>query len=72
MSHTTQVEMLHHRREALLRLLDDPRRTVRATYALRRIDEGTYGFCLGCWLKIPEAQLAERPERTHCSRCRSG
>jgi RNA polymerase-binding transcription factor DksA len=64
--------MLHHRQEALLRLLDDPLRSAEAADALRRIEEGTYGFCLGCWLRIPEAQLAERPERTHCTRCRSG
>lgn len=64
--------MLHQRRDALLRLIQDPVRSAAAADALRRIEDGTYGFCVGCWLRIPEGQLAERPERTHCSRCHPG
>lgn len=38
--------------------------------ALKRLDEGKYGFCESCFLEIPQRELLARPERRHCSQCR--
>jgi RNA polymerase-binding transcription factor DksA len=65
----TEFQMLRHRTEALHRMVRDPMRFAEATDALRRMDDGTYGFCLACWLRIPEAELEQRPERRYCSGC---
>jgi DnaK suppressor protein len=63
--------MLDYRRAALLRLAQqgDPERALRAVQALERMDDGSYGYCLACGLKIPEAWLEARPERRHCAAC---
>jgi RNA polymerase-binding transcription factor DksA len=37
--------------------------------ALERLSSGTYGFCEGCCLTIPWAQLLQIPERRRCARC---
>ena len=39
---------------------------------LRRIDEGTYGFCLRCEDEVSIARLQFRPETALCIRCASG
>jgi RNA polymerase-binding transcription factor DksA len=39
--------------------------------ALERLSTSTYGFCEGCCLTIPWAQLLEIPERRRCARCGS-
>lgn len=37
--------------------------------ALQRIEEGTYGYCEQCGLKLPEAQLAAAPCAIRCISC---
>ncbi len=37
--------------------------------ALRRLEAGTYGRCLGCDDPIPFGRLAVMPEATHCIAC---
>lgn len=38
--------------------------------ALRRYDEGHYGFCSVCRLAIPRGELLMRPYATTCNACR--
>ena len=47
----------------------DTRRSRRAAQALSRIREGTYGYCMGCGLQIPEREMELKPERRYCARC---
>ncbi|MGZ8284898.1 MAG: TraR/DksA family transcriptional regulator [Allosphingosinicella sp.] len=37
--------------------------------ALRRIDEGEYGYCLTCGEEIAPARLEHNPAATACIRC---
>lgn len=37
--------------------------------ALRRLEAGTYGRCLGCDEHIPFGRLSVMPEATHCIGC---
>jgi len=37
--------------------------------ALRRLEAGTYGLCLGCDELIPFGRLSVMPEATHCIGC---
>ncbi len=37
--------------------------------ALRRLDEGSYGLCLGCEKPIPQKRLAALPWAAHCVVC---
>lgn len=76
MSATTEVAstMLDHRRKVLLSLVSACRnhergRAKQAIEALRRIEEGSYGYCTLCGLRIPEAVLERRPERNRCTAC---
>ena len=39
--------------------------------ALRRVADGTYGFCAVCQAKISESRLAALPEVSRCARCQS-
>ena len=39
--------------------------------ALRRLQEGTYGVCRGCFLVIPRGQLFRRPHAERCDTCQS-
>ena len=41
----------------------------RIAAALRRIDEGEYGYCLSCGELIPEPRLAIDPAATQCVGC---
>jgi DnaK suppressor protein len=34
--------------------------------ALKRIDDGTYGFCVDCGKPIPDERLEARPEAARC------
>jgi RNA polymerase-binding transcription factor DksA len=40
--------------------------TVLIQQALERIDAGTYGMCVDCGKKIPDARLKIRPEVARC------
>ncbi|MHC5108342.1 MAG: TraR/DksA family transcriptional regulator [Planctomycetota bacterium] len=46
-------------------------RTVEAVEALRRIEDGTYGFCVDCHLRIPQARMLAKPEATRCADCQT-
>jgi len=37
--------------------------------ALARMDAGTYGICVSCGRRIPEARLEARPMATMCVEC---
>jgi len=37
--------------------------------SLHRIEEGTYGICEECGVKIPKARLNVLPYATHCVKC---
>jgi len=39
--------------------------------ALERIEDGSYGQCVECGVKIPEARLAAIPYATQCVQCAS-
>jgi len=39
--------------------------------ALRRLEEGTYGQCVGCEQPIPFGRLVVMPETTYCLLCSS-
>jgi RNA polymerase-binding transcription factor DksA len=39
--------------------------------ALKRIEDGTYGICNGCFLVMPKGELLMRPHATVCGGCRS-
>jgi DnaK suppressor protein len=45
------------------------RRAVQILDALRRIDAGTYGICVGCRSPISYERLSAIPETTLCVRC---
>jgi RNA polymerase-binding transcription factor DksA len=50
---------------------DHPRAQAFAA-ALRRIEEGTYGYCAICNKMIPHDRLAVMPETVYCIGCRIG
>jgi RNA polymerase-binding transcription factor DksA len=50
---------------------DDPRAQACAA-ALRRIEDGTYGYCAICDRMIPHERLAVMPETMYCISCRVG
>jgi hypothetical protein len=71
---TTTFSLTGHRESALRRLASccqehDPVRAILAIEAMQRMEDGDYGYCMACGMKIPEASLESRPERTHCSSC---
>lgn len=40
--------------------------------ALRRLDDGTYGFCVTCGRPIGEERLEARPDADRCLPCQTG
>ena len=54
----------------MLAQLDAIRRAIAATEAaLRRLDNGTFGFCEGCGQVIPDERLEVLPHANRCVRC---
>lgn len=43
----------------------------RIAAAVRRLEQGTYGYCRGCFLVMPTAELLRRPYAEYCLRCES-
>jgi hypothetical protein len=39
--------------------------------ALRRLEQGSYGYCRSCFLVIPSAELLRRPYAERCVRCQA-
>ena len=71
---TTGLRMLGHRRRSLLQVIARYRRTERvraelAKEALGRLRAGSYGYCVLCGIRLPDARLEQRPEQPHCSSC---
>lgn len=59
-------------REFSLRLHEHERQTIGAIRAaLRRIEEGEYGYCVACGEDIGERRLMARPMTTHCIDCKT-
>ena len=59
-------------REFSLRLHEHERQTIGAIRAaLRRIEEGDYGYCVACGEDIGERRLMARPMTTHCIDCKT-
>jgi DnaK suppressor protein len=40
--------------------------------AMQRMDDGSFGLCLGCGVEIDDARLIETPEASLCSACAAG
>ena len=57
--------------QAMARAVEGRRqgREARIRAALGRLDEGEYGFCLGCGDDIPAARLAIDPTTARCVAC---
>lgn len=55
--------------EAQARRRSAARDRIRA--ALKRLDEGEFGYCLECGDEIAEKRLAHDPSVTHCVKCAS-
>lgn len=58
----------HHELEAILSFKSDPQ-LEELHGALARIDDGTYGVCIGCKKEIGEEILAAEPARRMCAAC---
>ncbi len=54
---------------ALVQIME--RRLDSIDYALRRMDEGTYGICERCRLPIDPGRLEAVPEAVFCVKCKS-
>lgn len=64
MDEMQQYEMAKHGR----RNIESQLAQVRA--AMSRIDDGTYGTCVGCGGPIPPERLEVMPETAYCVKCR--
>ena len=64
MDHVMDPYLLSERRAILNQLTAGE-----ALEAMRRLREGTYGICVCCGRRIPEARLRARPEATRCIDC---
>jgi len=47
----------------------DRRRAALVAHAIRRIQEGTYGYCMTCGLHMAERDTESKPERENCPNC---
>ena len=77
MTAVSQSALQRHRLEQLHHIAADckrsnPRRAALATEAIRRLNEGEYGYCTTCGMQIPELELERSPERQQCPRCANG
>lgn len=60
----------NYQREFQLGIIDNGEEIHREVlYALARIDDGSFGLCLGCSASIPERRLEVRPYASHCVSC---
>ena len=60
--------MSGHEIEAVLAFKSDPRLD-ELRGALERIDDGSYGVCIGCKTEIDQRLLHEEPARRICGKC---
>ncbi|MCK9197673.1 MAG: RNA polymerase-binding protein DksA [Syntrophales bacterium] len=55
-----------------LRIRDRERKLIaKMREAIQRIDDGTYGVCIGCGGDISEKRLMARPVTTECIECKT-
>lgn len=67
----TDRATLEEERGFALRLRDRDRKLItKIQDALRRIDNGTFGVCVGCGNRITDARLRVRPVTTLCLECK--
>jgi len=68
----TDVASEESNREFTLRLHEHERSTIKAIRAaMRRMEEGEYGYCIACGEDIGERRLMARPMTTHCIDCKT-
>jgi len=66
------IASMESNRDFQLRIRDRERVLIRKiTQAIRRIEDGEYGFCIGCGNDITEKRLRARPVATHCIDCKT-
>ncbi len=66
------IASMESSRDFQLRIRDRERVLIRKIKeALRRIDEGEYGYCVVCGNEIAEKRLMARPVATHCIDCKT-
>jgi len=66
----TQDQVSLHQIDAMLAFKSDPQLDeLRA--ALERLEDGSYGFCLGCKEKIDDELMDADPTLRFCERCES-
>jgi RNA polymerase-binding transcription factor DksA len=59
-----------YERELTLGLLENEEQTLEEiAAALRRIEQGTFGHCEGCWTAIPKDRLHALPYVRYCVEC---
>ena len=71
MSITATPTLAELRRKVLTDLVNGPdaARAELARAALARLDDGSYGFCTRCGLRMPDGRLHQAPERPLCTGC---
>ena len=66
------IASMESNRDFQLRIRDRERVLIRKiTEAIKRIEEGEYGYCIGCGNDIAEKRLRARPVATHCIDCKT-
>jgi RNA polymerase-binding protein DksA len=70
--HDPEGATIAYERQHVVALLEQAREHLAAIdEALRRLDEGGYGYCEGCGQPIAPERLAARPTATRCVACAS-
>ena len=70
--HDPEGATIAYERQHVVALLEQSREHLAAIdEALRRLDEGGYGYCEGCGQPIAPERLAARPTATRCVACAS-
>ena len=70
LSDQTDIATEESDRDMVLRLNEHDRRVAEQLQrALRRVDDGEYGVCMGCGDEIAERRLMANPTATHCIDC---
>jgi DnaK suppressor protein len=70
--HMADIGSDNYEQEFTLSLMENEEDTLGLIESsLERIEEGTYGSCEECGLKIPKTRLNAIPYATHCVKCAS-
>lgn len=68
----SRMDALQHQAMALANQTQRNMAKIRAEAALKRIDEGEFGYCTDCGEDIPAERLALNPAAPRCVSCVSG